>query len=77
MKIFALSSAAVLLATFAGAALAADPAARTIAPGESYTYTSGPFAQSNPSAQAGLTCDEVTPCDDHTVTVSLPNDGKQ
>ena len=77
MKNLALPLATFLLSAIGGAAHAANPASKTIAPGESYTYTSGPFAQSNPTATNELTCDAATPCDDHTVTVNLPNDGKQ
>jgi hypothetical protein len=68
---------ALLLCGVASAVHAANPATMTVTPGQSYTYTSGPFSASNPTATNELVCNAATPCDDHTVTVVLPNDGKQ
>ena len=55
-------------------AQAATPASGTVSDTKTtLTYTSGPFAVSNVTSTASLTCmDPVAPCDDFQLTISVP-----
>jgi hypothetical protein len=69
----------ILLAVASSPALAATPAAGTLSPSaNSLTYSSGPFAVGNPTAQTSPgnpTCQEpALPCDDFALTLDVPAD---
>src|SRR3954462_6114405 len=67
-------AAAVLLAPAAVPAGAADPSSGTVPDSAtSVTWSSGPFAVSNPTGATGdPTCNAVTVCDDYALHVSTP-----
>ena len=67
-------AAAVLLAPAALPADAADPSSGTVTDSAtSVSWSSGPFAVSNPTGAAGdPTCNAVTVCDDYALHVSTP-----
>src|SRR3954463_14056797 len=67
-------AAVVLLAPAALPADAADPSSGTVTDSAtSVSWSSGPFAVSNPTGAAGdPTCKAVTVCDDYALHVSTP-----
>src|SRR2546430_1764101 len=71
-----IAGATVVLLCLAGVtrADAATPASGTVSPASpTGTWTAGPFAVANPSAQSGsLLCNQAAPCDDYGLTVTVP-----